>query len=174
MELRRMPLPATWHPLPHVGAAGRQRPSPAPCTHPQVGGVLRGGEPTHRQTGYHLRAEVQRRILPTLPATTAHPSPTRQAPDIGARQRQVPPRPRAPALAAPTPQATHPIILATLQPRAQSDRTGLEADAPIGHPQSALPNARRHPQCRTRALRTLGKTESSVATARRHYLIPFE
>jgi len=62
------------------------------------------------------------------------------------------------------------LILATLQPRAQSDRTGLEADAPIGHPQSALPNARRHPQCRTRALRALGKTESSVATVMRHYL----
>jgi hypothetical protein len=165
-----MPLPATWHTLPHVGAAGRQRPSPPACTYPQVGGLLRGGEPMHRPTGYHLRAEVQRRILSALPGATAHPSPTWQAPGLAARQRQVPPCPRAPTLVAPTPQATRAIVLTALQSRAQSHRTGLEADASLGYPQSTLPNAGGHSECRTRALRALGKTESAASSVMRHYL----
>ena len=43
-----MPLPTTWHPVPHVGAARDQGSDPAPCIHPQVGRLLRGRQFAHR------------------------------------------------------------------------------------------------------------------------------
>ena len=43
-----MPLPTTWHPVPHVGAARDQGSGPAPCAHPQVGRLLRGRQFAHR------------------------------------------------------------------------------------------------------------------------------
>jgi len=61
-----MPLPATRHPLPYVGAAGRQSPHPLACAHSQVRGVLWRSQHPHRQTGYRLRADIQRRVLPAL------------------------------------------------------------------------------------------------------------
>ena len=162
MEFGRMPRPATWHALPHVGTAGRKRPDPTACTNPQVGGVLRSSASAHRQIGDRLRAEIQRRILSTLPGALAQASLAWQAPDLRARQRQVPPRPRTAAVAAPAPQGAHPTILAAIQSRAQPDRQSLEADPPIGHTQSTLPDSGRCHQRRARTLRILGQPESAV------------
>jgi len=165
-----MPLPATRHALPHVGAAGAKRPDRTACADPQVGGLLRGGQRRHWQTGNALRAEIQRRIFPALLATAAQASLPRQMLGAGAGQRQVPPRPRTRALAEPAPRATHAIVLATIQSRAQSRRTRMETRAPLGNPQSALPDTGRHHGCRERALWTLGKIESAIGKTMRHYL----
>lgn len=66
MEFRRMPLPATRHTLPYVGAARRQRPYSPVCAHAHVRGVLWRGQHPHRKTGHYLRADIQWRILPTV------------------------------------------------------------------------------------------------------------
>lgn len=165
-----MPLPATRHTLSHVGTAGRQRPHPLACAYAQVGSVFRRGQRPYRETGYRLRADIQRGILPALLDAPAQAPFPQQAPRLGAGQRQVPPRPYATALAARAPQGTHTHVLAAIQSRTQSSRAGLETHPPIGDPQSTLPNSRPCRRSRARTLQPLGETQSTVGETMRHYL----
>jgi hypothetical protein len=57
-----MPFPATWHPLPDVGAPGSQRPCAPARPHPQVGGLFRFGQSAYRQV----------RALPVREVRCAH------------------------------------------------------------------------------------------------------
>ena len=165
-----MPLPAARHALSNVGATRRQGSHPSACAHTQVRGVLRRGQYRYRQTGHGLRTHIQRRILPTLLDTPAQASLPRQATCLGARQRQVPPRPYAPALATRPPQGDHAHVPAAIQSRTQPSRAGLETHPPTGDPQSPLPNPRPCHRSRPRALQPLGQIQSTVGKTMRHYL----
>jgi hypothetical protein len=165
-----MPLPATRHALSYVDATRRKGSRSIACAHAQVRGVLRGGKHSHRHAGHCIRVAVQWRVLPALsekPPQTPFP---RQAPRLGAGQRQAPPRSRAPALAATAAQGAHAFIPASMQSRTQPNRLGLEADMPTGHTQSALSNTRRcHRRC-DGALRSMGQAQSTTTETMRHYL----
>lgn len=126
-----MPFPATRHALPHGGTTGRQRPRCAACADTQVCGMLRIGQSPHRQAGHRLRADIQCRIIPALLGAVAQAPSARQA--FGVGQRPIPPRPCAPALVARAPHTPDAVVQAAIQSRTQSDRKGLEADAPIGY-----------------------------------------
>lgn len=165
-----MPLPATWHTLPHVGCAGRKRPGRVACAHTQVRGLLRGGRTTQRHPGNRLRAEIQCGILPALPGIVAQASLPRQTLGIGVGQREIPPRPRTPTLVEAPAQTPHALVLAPIQARDQPDRTRLETYATSGNPQSTLPNPREHHGCCVRALQIMGEAKSAVGQAMRHYL----
>jgi hypothetical protein len=170
MEFRRMPLPTTRYTLPYVGTAGRQRPHSLARAHAQVRGVLRRRQRLHGNTGHHLRADLQWRILPALSVAPTQTPFSRQAPRSDTGQRQVPPRTDAPTLAARASQGAHADVLATIQSRTQSHRAGLETRAPACHPQSTLSNPRPCGQRCARALQHLGQTKSTVSTTMRHYL----
>jgi len=170
MEFRRMPLPAARHTLSYVGATRRQESHPAACAHTQVRGVLWRSQYWYRQTGHGLRTDIQWRILPALLDTPAQAPLPRQAPRIGAGQRQVPPRPYAPTLATCPPQGAHAHVPAAIQSRTQPSRAGLETHPPTGDPQSPLPNPRPCHRSRARALQPLGQIQSTVDKTMRHYL----
>ncbi len=165
-----MPLPTAWFALPHVGTSGRERSSPAVFAHPQVGRLLRSGQRTDRQTGHRLRAKIQCRFLQARSEKTAQASPAQQTHGRDSGQRQVSPCPRTPHLSASASQGAHAIVPATLQSRDQSNRAGLEAHTPISHPQPTFPDTGQRRRYRTRALRTLGKSESTVGETMRHNL----
>jgi len=165
-----MPLPAAWHALPHVGAPRTERPHPAACTDTPVGRLLRCCPPPHWHATHRFRAEIQRRLLPALPAATAQALSPRQTPGRDPGQRQVPSCSRSALLVAPAPQAHHTAVSPSVQPGAQSDRTCLEACASTGNPQPILRNTGRTRRGGARAIRDLGKTESTVDKTMRHYL----
>src|ERR1700674_2211867 len=67
MEPRRMPLPAAWLALPHVGTGRDQGSGMAARTDPQIGCLLRRGEPAQRQIRAGDVRCVQRRNFRSLP-----------------------------------------------------------------------------------------------------------
>jgi len=165
-----MSLPATRLPLPHVGTAGNQGPHPAACANPQVGGLLRRGQPENRSVRTHDVRRLQRRDLPGLPQATAassHPRPphdprTRQRP-LSSRRTPV----RVSTSASSTPEAA---VSAALQSSTRPHRASLETDPTPRNPQSLLRHAPRSAAGRQRLLRSLAQTESSVAPIMLHYL----
>src|SRR5208283_2721996 len=165
-----MPFPTARYALSHVGATGRQRSSRTACADAQVGGLLRGSQYRGGHTSDTVRAEVQRRILPTLPGATAQASRSRQTLGTAPGQHPIPPRPISQALAGPAPQAANVTVLASVQPRSEPDRTRVKADAPLGDAQSALSDAGRYYERRNGALPVLETAKPTVNQTMRHYL----
>src|SRR5215467_479011 len=87
-----MPLSTAWDALPHVGAAGRDKPCPLTCADPKVGRTVWGRQPTPRPIGHSSGAEVrwpQLRPLPSASLTTPRSGPSLGV-DLG--QRSLPSR----------------------------------------------------------------------------------
>src|ERR1700694_2100156 len=105
MEPRRMPLPAAWLPLPQVGTGRDQGSGMAARTDPQIGCLLRRGEPAQRQIRADDVRRVQRRNFRSLPQeATAAPC---ARPTHGGRtgQSQVP---RTTDISPPSPKCSTP------------------------------------------------------------------
>src|ERR1700680_4782487 len=105
MEPRRMPLPAAWLALLHVGTGRDQGSGMAARTDPQIGCLLRRGEPAQRQIRAGDVRCVQRRNFRSLPQeATAAPC---ARPTHGGRtgQRQIP---RTTDISPPSPKCSTP------------------------------------------------------------------
>lgn len=71
MESGRMPLPAAWHALSLVGAAGGQGSDRVACVDPQVDRLLWSRQPAQRQIRSFRVHHIQRPILRGFPEATA-------------------------------------------------------------------------------------------------------
>ncbi len=155
-----MPLPTTWHPVPHVGAARDQGSGPAPCAHPQVGGVLRRCQFAQRHVrSLHVRY-VQRGDVRDLSEDAAAASLPRHAYGAGTGQCSVPPRDSAQTVASKISRRTHPAVSATVQPATGPRRASLEAGPPHGDAQPVLRHLGRRADRRLHMLRPLENTQS--------------
>ena len=105
-----MPLPTTWHPVPHVGAVRDQGSGPPPCAHPPVGRLLWGRPFAHRH-GHPLSVRhVQRGHVRDLSVDAAATSLPRHAHGAGAGQCPRPPRGPAQPVASKVSRRAHPAI----------------------------------------------------------------
>jgi len=165
-----MPLPATRHPMPDVGAAGAQGSRVDPCAHPKVGGLLWRGEPGQREV-YSLHGrEVRCPDVRGVPEEAAAASLARQAHGCRAGQRQIPPCRVAGTLAAEIPPGAHAALFAAVQPAAGAHRARLEARAPNGDAQPLLRYVGRTARRHRAMLRSLATSQFRSASAMRHYL----
>lgn len=167
-----MSLPATWFPMQDVGTTGNQRPHPATCADPQVGGLLWRGQPAHGTVRTHDVRGLQRRDLPQLPqAHAASSTPPRASHGPRTRQRSLSSRrtPRPLSASARTKLAA--AVSAALQPAARPYRESLETDPAARHAQPLLRHAPGSaPGCRC-LLRSLASSESGATTTMLlHYL----
>jgi len=165
-----MSLPATRLPLPHVGSAGNQGPHPAACANPQVGGLLRRGQPENRSVRTHDVRRLQRPDLPGLPQATAASSHRRPPHNPRIGQRPLSSRRTPGPVSTSTISTPEAAVSAALQSSTRPHRASLEIDPPLGDPQSLLRHAPRSAAGRQRLLRSLAQTESSVAPIMLHYL----
>lgn len=165
-----MPLPTARHALPHVGAAGAERPGVATCAHPQIGGLLRRGQPQKRSVGDAARIGVQRRDLRGVSEAIASPSCQRQTAGAHCGQRAVPPFAYARAITAKISPHTHVTLSSTIQPKFEPHRAGVEACAPLGYPQSIFRRTRRTHRCGLRTVRPMATAQCRVAKIMLHYL----
>src|SRR5271167_635275 len=165
-----MSLPATWLALPNVGTAGNQGPDPAPCTDPQVRGLLRCRQLEQRPIRTHDVPHLQRRDFPEFPEATAAPANpgTTDAP----RARQCPLSSRETPGAIPAFSCTRsaPAVLAALQSTTRPHRASLEADPAPRDTQPLLRHAARGAQGGQRVLRQVAPTQYGIATIMLHYL----
>ncbi len=158
-----MPLPATWHPLPDVGATRGQGPRAAAYAHQKVGGVLWCRQSGQRQIrALHVR-EVRCSDVRDLSEKAAAPSLARQTHGGRTGQRQIPPCHPIGAFAQEVPQGTGIALLAAIQPAVGSDRASLEVGTPHGHTQPILCHSWRGAHRDRPLLRSLAKTKSGVA-----------
>ena len=165
-----MPLPTTWHPVPHVGAARDQGSGPAPCAHPQVGGLLWRGQSAQRQVrSLHVR-DVRCRDVRDLSEDAAAASLPRHAYGAGTGQCPVPPRGSAQTVASKISRRAHPAVSATVQSAAGPRRASLEAGPPPGDAQPVLRHLGRRADRRLHMLRPLENTQLGAAEIMRHNL----
>lgn len=154
-----MSLPATRLALPHVGAAGNQRPHSAACTDPQVRGLFRCRQPGNRPVRAHDVPHLQRRHFPELPQkAAAPPADSRKANDLGAGQCPISSRDTPSRLPAPPCSPPAAAVSAALQPATGSDRASLETDPATGNSQSLLRNPSRSTESGQRLLQSLAST----------------
>src|ERR1700690_1509942 len=165
-----MSLPAAWLALPHVGAAGNQRPDPAACADPQVRGLLRCRQFGQRPVRAHDVPDLQRRDLPEFPQAAAAPANPGTAHAPRARQCPLPSRETPGALLAVSCKRSAAAVLAALQSTTRPDRASLEADAAPRDTQPLLRHAARGTQGGQRVLRPVAPTERRVTTLMLHYL----
>ena len=158
-----MSLPATRFALPHVGAAGNQRPHPAACADPQVRGVFRRRQLGHGPVRAHDVPHLQRRHFPELPQKAAAPAESRKANDPRTGQCPISSCDTPGSFPTPTCPPTAAAVSAALQPAARSDRASLEADPAPGNSQSLLRNPSRSTECGQCLLQSLASTECSIA-----------
>ena len=131
-----MPLPPTWHPVPPVGAARDQGSGPAPCSHPQVGRLLRCRQLAHRQVRPFPGCPIQRGHVRDLSEDAAAASLPRHA--HGAGQCPVPPRGPAQTVASKISRQARPAGSAAVPPATGPRRASLEAGPPHGAAQPVL------------------------------------
>ena len=165
-----MPLPTTWYPVSHVGAARDQGSGPAPCAHPQVGGLRWRGQPEQRQVRSHHVRDVRCgdvRDLSEDAAAIALPQHTHGA---GAGQCPVPPRGPAQTVASKISRRTHPAISAAVQSATGPHRASLEAGPPPGDAQPVLRHLGRRADRRLHVLRLLENTQFEAKETMRHNL----
>ncbi len=153
-----MPLPTTWHPVPHVGAARDQGSGPPLYTHPQVGRLFWGRPFAHRH-GHPLSVRhVQRGHVRDLSEDAVATSLPRHAHGAGAGQCPRPPRGPAQPVASKISRRAHPAISAAGQSAAGPRRARLEAGPPPGDAKPVLRHLGRRADCRRPMLRPLENT----------------
>lgn len=165
-----MPFPAARHTVPHGGAAGDQRPGAPACPHPQVGGLLRGGQPRIRQVRSRPVRQVRRRHLREVPQKAVAAQDARQAHGDRPGQCPVPPRRVVGAVAVSISKGSHVVVPAALQPTACAHRARLETRTPLGNTQPVFRHFGRFAQGSRRVLRPLAETQFGAAQTMRHYL----
>jgi len=133
-----MPFPTTGHSLPDVGAARDHGSCAAPCSHPQVGRLLRCRQRAHRQVRPLQVCQVQRGHVRDLSEDASAASLPQQAHGAGAGQCQIPPRGPAQALASEISHRAHPAVSTAVQSAAGPHRASLEAGPPQGDAQPFL------------------------------------
>ena len=154
-----MPLPTTWHALSDVGAARDQGSCAEPCSHPQVGRLLRCRQLEHRQVRpLHVR-QVQRGHVRDLSEETSAASLARQAHGNCTGQCQVPPRGTSQTLASAISHRAHLAVSAAVQSAAGTHRASLETGPPHGYAQPVLRHPGRIAHRRLKVLRPLEKTK---------------
>jgi hypothetical protein len=126
-----MPLPTTWHPLSDVGAVRGQGSCTDPCSHPQVGSLLRRRQLEHKQVRPPHVRQVRRGHVRDLSEDASAASLPRQAHDDCAGQFQVPLRGTAQALASEISHRAHLAVSAAIQSAADPHRASLEVGPPI-------------------------------------------
>jgi hypothetical protein len=165
-----MPLPTTWHSVPHVGAARDQGSGAAPCAHPQVGRLLRGCQFAHRQVHPFAVRHVQRGYVRNLSEDAVAASLSWHAHGAGARQCPVPPRDLAQAVASNISRRAHPAVSAAVQSAAGPHRARLEARPPPGDTQSVLRHPGRRVDRHLHMLRPLENAQLGATEIMRHNL----
>src|ERR1700687_5423593 len=170
MEPGRMPLPTTRLALPDVGASGDQGPSAAARPDPQVRGLLRRRELSHRNFRAHVLRHLQCRDLPGLPQKAVAAPLDSKTHDQRARQRPLSPRPATGCVPAQIPACFLIAVPAALQSPARLDRAGLEARPALGDAQPVLRHAPRTARSSKPLLRCLAATPPSTEASMLHYL----
>src|ERR1035441_604328 len=138
MEPRRMLLPTTRLALPDVDASGDQGPSAAAPPDPQVRGLLRRRELSHRHFRAHVLRHLQCRDLPGLPQKAIAAPLDSKAHDHRARQRPLSPRPATGCVPAQITACVLIAVPAALQSPARLDRAGLETCVTLDDAQPVL------------------------------------
>jgi len=165
-----MPLPAARFALPYVGGTRDQGSHPGTRTDPQVGRLLRCGQPRYGQVRAGHVPGIQWRDVPSLSENTPTPSLPGQTHDHRARQRQVPPRQTFGTFSARVSPRPISSIPAAVQPPARAHRARMETHPAIGNAQSVFRHTTGGARSRQRVLRQMATTQLGPAQTMLHYL----
>ncbi len=165
-----MPLPATWHTLPDVGASGDQGSGVAPRSHTQVGGLFRFRQFEHWKLRSLPMQQVRCPHVRSLPEEVAAASHECQAHGDRAGQREIPSRPAACAVAETILQRSDIAFPAAIQSATGPHRAGLKTGSPFGDAQPFLLYLGRIAHRSRFVFRPLAETKHRAATIMRHYL----
>ncbi len=165
-----MPLPTPWYPVSYVGAARNQGSGPAPCPHPQVGGLFWGRQLAHRQVHPRAVRHVQRGHVRDLSEDAAAASFAWHAHGAGPGQCPIPPRGPAQALTSKISRRAHPAVSPTVQSATGPHRARLEAHPPHSDTQPVFHHPGRRRDRRLHVLRPLENTQLSATEIMRHNL----
>ena len=165
-----MPLPATWHPVPDVGAARDQGSGTDACANSQISGLLWCRQPEHREVrACHVR-EVRRGYIRDVFEEAAATSVPRQAHGGCIGQCQIPPCRTSQTIAPEVSRCPDTSVSATVQSAVGAYRARLEVGPSYGNAQSVLRHTGRSALRGLDMFRPLEIPKFDAAKIMRHYL----